>query len=561
VTRREPERRAVAADCATREDDSLRRIALLAWLVGAAAIAVAAVVARGAFLGERQLFRDEAASWLVAGLPLADLVARVATEPYPPLYHVLLRGWLAVVPASEATLRLPSVVAGLVAVVVGWRWAHEALGRWPGLIAAAVLALSPLALANARDTRMYAFETAFAVTAWWLTWRLISGRAGGRGVLVHGVVLAAVVAGELWTLALGLGAAGLQGLVALIALLVALRQRPPGDAGQRRGALAAVIAIAAGGLLFLPWLPGMLGLAAGHGEFWTEPVESLDWLYSLQEMLGGAFGWVPGEPSPQRLLLIVAELGVVGACLDRRIGRRCLGWCLLAGVAFVPLVWAISLVRSIYDTRYLAAALPAVALGIAGGADVLGRVAAAALSTIGAGGARQAVRATTMAAIALVAVWTTGLGAYAFVSDWRRERGLPPTRQVLDAVESRLQPGDVLLAADARSYFPLAWELHRRGLDVPAWDWEPPGEPFFRGHALLDAGTRVTPEEATAGWEVALPGLGRNGRIWLIALANDRDEDLHFAPLADGEMREVERVVVEPVDEAGQARALELVRR
>ncbi len=558
--RGEPERRPVAGEEAEQSDrDSVRGVTALAWLAGAVAVAVVAVATRAAFLGERQLFRDEAASWLVANLPLGDLVARVATEPYPPLYHVLLRGWLALVPASEATLRLPSVIAGLIVVIVGWRWAHEALGRWPGLIAAAVLALSPLALVNARDTRMYALETAFAVMAWWLTWRLISGRAGNR-VLLHGVVLAAVVAGELWTLALGLGAAGLQGLVALIALVVAVRRGSSRDASDRRGPLAAVIAIVAGGVLFLPWLPGMLGLASGRGEFWTEPVQSLDWLYSLQEMLGGAFGWVPGEPTPHRILLIVAELGIVGACLDRRVGRRRLGWCLAAGIAFVPLVWAVSLVRSIYDTRYLAAALPAVALGIAAGADVLGRAAAAAWRTRGADRWQQVARAAPVVAVALFAVWTTGLGAYAFLSDWRRERGLPPARQVLDAVESRLRPGDVLLAADARSYFPLAWELHRRGLDVPAWDWEPPGEPFFRGHALLDPSVRVTPEESGAGWDVALPGLGEDGRIWLIALANDRDEDLHFAPLSEGELREVERIVLEPVDEAGQARALERVR-
>jgi 4-amino-4-deoxy-L-arabinose transferase-like glycosyltransferase len=493
----------------------------------------------------------------VAGLPVDDLLARVSTEPYPPLYHLALGVWLALVPASEWSLRLPSVVCGLVAVAVGWRWAHEALGRWHGLIAAIVLALSPLALANARDARMYALETAFAVTAWWLTWRLIAGRGGERPVW-KAVALTVAVAGELWTLALGLGVAGLQGLVALGATAAALRGADP---ARRRGALTALGAIVAGGLLFLPWLPRMLGMAVSTDEFWTVPVRNDDWLLSLQQMLGGWSAHVPYDPRPQLALLVVAGLGVIAAIVDRDPARRRLGWCLAAGIAFVGLVWAVSLGRSIYDTRYLAAALPAVALAIAAGTEALGRAAAHAAGRLS--GARSAALAdgAIRLGVAALAISVTGIAAGGWLADWRREGGLPPTKQLFDELARRARPGDVLLALDARSYFPIAWELDRRArlgatLPVAAYDWEPPGEPFFRGQSLLDPAVRVTPDEAAAGWSTALPGLAPGGRVWLVALANDRDEDLGFDPLDAGELREVERIVVEPVDEAGQALAL-----
>jgi hypothetical protein len=221
----------------------------------------------------------------------------------------------------------------------------------------------------------------------------------------------------------------------------------------------------------------------------------------------------------------------------------------------------VSLVRSIYDTRYLAAALPAMALGIAAGAESLGRVAAHATGRLA--GARSAALADrgVRFAVAALAVSVTGIAAGGWLADWRREGGLPPAVQLFDELAPRARPGDVLLALDARSYFPVAWELDRRArlgapLPVAAYDWEPPDEPFFRGQSLLDPAVRVTPDEAAAGWSTALPGLAPTGRIWLVALANDRDEDLGFGPLDSGELREVERIVVEPVDEAGQALAL-----
>jgi hypothetical protein len=532
--------------------------------VTAPGLLLAAAGLRLAFLGERQLFRDEAATWLESSYPLPELLRVAVGEPYPPLYAMFMHGWTQLAGYSEMALRLPSVLAGLALVLIGWRWAHEALGRWPGLLTLAMLALSPVAMANARDARMYALESAFAVAGWWLTWRLLSGRSTGRRRrLAEAGLLGLAVAGELWTMSLGVVVAGLQGLVVLVALVVDRRGIEHERARGPRWALAGLVA---GGLSFLPWLPSMLGLAARGEPFWTPTPGTFDWAVSLGAMVLGPREDLFGFVILRAALLGLAAVGVAWLVLSGERARSHLGWCLLAGLAFPFLVWALSQARSIYDTRYLGAALGPLAVALAAGGVAAWRTAERIVGRVWPRGRAAAAgsEAPAMLVLAAMLVLIMVEPVRSWLDDWRHERGLAPTRELVAALEPRLRDGDALLALDARSYFPLAYYAALsadQGRPLPVVrDWDSGAEPFYRGQSLLPPGTIV--DEATVralGWQGALPGLADDGHIWLIALANGRSEDLGFAPLERGELIEVDRLIVEHEGNPGQARQIEVV--
>jgi hypothetical protein len=475
-----------------------------------------------------------------------------------------MHGWLGLAGDSEVALRLPSVLAGLALVLIGWRWAHEALGRWPGLVALAVLALSPLAIANARDARMYALESAFAVSAWWLTWRLLSGRSTGRAGRLRGAVLLGLaVAGELWTMALGVVVAGLQGLVVLAALLIDRRGIERERAVGARWALGGLVA---GGLSFLPWLPSMLGLAASGEPFWTPTPGTFDWAVSLGSMILGPREDLLGFVILRAALLALAAAGVAWLMLSGERSRSRLGWCLLAGLVFLFLVWAVSQARSIYDTRYLGAALAPLALAIAAGGVASWRIGQRFAGRVWPRVRGAAEGGEAPAALVLVAllVWIMAGPVRTWLDDWRHERGLAPTRELVAALPPRLRAGDALLALDARSYFPLAYYAARsadQGRPLPVVrDWDSGSEPFYRGQSLLPPDSIVDEAAVRAlGWHGALPGLAADGHIWLVALANGRSEDLGFAPLERGDLVEVDRLIVEHEGNPGQARVLVVV--
>src|SRR5581483_7790592 len=70
-------------------------------------------------LGAQSLWLDEGGTWAeVTGQGWAKLLADLwSTNAAYPLYHLLLKGWVALVGDSEWALRFPSALSGAVAVV------------------------------------------------------------------------------------------------------------------------------------------------------------------------------------------------------------------------------------------------------------------------------------------------------------------------------------------------------------------------------------------------------------------------------------------------------------
>jgi len=481
--------------------------------------------------------------------------------PYPPLYALLLGGWIRLLGDTEVVLRAFSVVAGLAALLAGWRWAHEALGRWPGLLAMGLLAVSPLAVANARDARMYSLETAFATICWWLTWRLASGRASGsRGVgrpVVSAVGLALASAGELWTLSLGLPTAFLQFVVAAAAGLGATRLGGVRAGLIRRGALQAAGAIVAGGLLFLPWLPAALRSAVAGEPFWTPPPGSFDW---AETWLTAVLGWrtdLPAWDLARGVIVLSALLGVGALARTPRPDARILALAIAAGMALTIIIWAVSTVRSIYDTRYLGASLPPVVLAVTAGIRAIGRLPVRRASVV--------PRAAALG-LAVTLLGLSTLGTIRWLDDWRAQTGLAPATELATEIRGRARPNDLLLTIDPRSYFPMAYALERvgqadGGQDLLLKTWDRGDEPFYRGLTLIDEDHVVRRLDVLqSGWRGALPELRPGGRIWLVAAANAAREDLGFRPLEDAELVEIDRIVVRRGTDAAQARLVELAR-
>jgi hypothetical protein len=547
-----------------------------AWTVASIALVMVAVLARVAWLGDRQLFRDEAASWLESSYRLPELFRVATTEPYPPLYALLLKAWMAVAGDGEAALRALSAGAALVTVIVAWRWAHEALGRWPGIAVLLVVSLSPVAVANARVARMYSLEAAFATIVWWLVWRLVTGRATTpRARILHAVLIAVAATAEIWMIALGPPMAALQFLFAAGALLAWRRTRSRSRTAESEaassGAMHAVAALVLAGLSFLFWLPNLLSVATGRGAYWTPTPATLDWAVSWGTMLVGwredLFAWKALRLGG----LVLAAVGVAWLVTRRDAARALLGWAVVGGLGLTVAVWAVSLVRSIYDTRYLEASLPPLAIAVAAGGTALvtamSRVATTRVATVGAAKPLtrdSAARWATVVGAGLMAaflLWALIPGTRAWLGEWRREMGLGPSRELIAALKPRLRPGDVLIALDARSYFTVAYEaeMYRRRGDPlpPVRNWDAGNEPFYRGQTLILPEATITASEfAAGGVRGTMPELGDGASVWLLAIANGRREDLDFGPVEAGQLREVDRVVVERKGEAAQARQL-----
>ncbi len=530
-----------------------------------AVLLVAGVALRTVLLGQQQLFRDEATSWYLASHSLGDMLGLAANETAPPLYLLLLKGWMAAFGDSEAALRSLSVVAGIGTIGVTWRWAGDALGRTGALVAAALVALSPAMVAADREARMYSLETLLATLAWWLVWLIVArgGEWSARRRAAAAVGLVLGVAGEVWTMSLGLPVAGLQLAFAVFGLLW-LRTR--------------VSAIAAGcvllGVLSLaPWLPNLLAVASNGQRFWTprpdlgSAADTLSYWLSLR--LGGlwwlgaglaAAGAALGLAAASRGLLSrpSTDIGDRGAVPGGVRRDRLLAVAIALGMGLVPAVWIYSQLNSVYDPRYLGAAYPPFAIAIAAGVVSVARKARSQF------GANQPVPARALAILVVLAlVCGIAIPASVAVDDSSHDKEIEPARQVVATLSGLVHPGDVVITLNAQTYFPLRYYLRdgelERSLGTSLYDWHRPSAAFFTGWKDIDDTGILEPATvARQGWRETVH-IGPRSVFWLVTLVDPDREFSVFEPLSTGEMRETGRFDVKGAGRVAQIRSAVLV--
>lgn len=285
---------------------AVRTFALLSALVALVAGVLLRLVSRS------DLWLDEALSVNIATLPLGDMVDALRRDGHPPLYYVLLHGWTSVFGEGDEAVRSLSGVFALATLPVFWigarRYGREAGGREHGrgaaLAAVVLLATNPFAIRYATEARMYALVTLLAATGW-LCLRVALERRSRLALVGVGVSAGLLLLAHYWSFYL---------VAATGALLLLLWRR-----GNQR-ARAALLALAVGCLLFLPWLPSFLDQAGSTGTPWGKPERPTNVLtISLRDWGGGTLDGLKGEP---QLLGFGIGLLVLLALFARPIARH-----------------------------------------------------------------------------------------------------------------------------------------------------------------------------------------------------------------------------------------------
>jgi uncharacterized membrane protein len=158
-----------------------RRTGAAAWLVTGITLAGAAL--RVSTLDTRSFWLDETTSVRQASWSIAEMLARMADNVHPPLFHTLLHYWLATFGRDEIIVRVFPLLWGIVAIPLMYWVARSVYDRRVGLIAAAVLAVSPFFVWYAQEARMYTMMLVFALLCTGAMWRAMQGNRPAWWVL------------------------------------------------------------------------------------------------------------------------------------------------------------------------------------------------------------------------------------------------------------------------------------------------------------------------------------------------------------------------------------------
>ena len=325
-------------------------------------------------LGQQSLWFDESDLVMRAHAPLPDLLRNfVHPGENGPLYTLALAVWMKALGISEIAVRLPSALAGTLAIPASYGLGRAMRGPRLGLIAAALLTVSPYAHWYAQDAKMYSLLVLLTIAATWLL--LASVRRGGTRWVAYGVIAA---------LALGVHAEFVLVLVAHIVIALALWRNGYGEPPSGRSARVLLVLIGVAALPLIVW--GVIFTIRG-GPTWQVQatpgaiVRRMLVEFSVTHRAGGAAqAW--GAWCYTALAVVGVAATIVAARRSARVGHTTRGehaysplmaLTIAGAMVLVPVVLFIlaSLRRAVFEDRYLIVALPGFLLLVGLGFDGL----------------------------------------------------------------------------------------------------------------------------------------------------------------------------------------------
>lgn len=412
----------------------------------------------------RSLWYDEAIAVMHASLSPAEFLYGTVTpveggeaaNVHPPLYFLLLHGWIKVAGRSPLAIRFLSVGFGMLTVALLWRLASRCFDRRVGRMVGLLAAANPFHVAYSQETRMYALLALTTVTAAWAFLRALDGAgsaegsnaadgAGSRFTTYHRRWwLLYAVAAALTMYTQNLGAFPLLALNLLALMRRRWRRRLP--------SLIAANLIAV--LLYSPWLVGALPrqLRSVGGGYWLEAPGGAE---IVRAAMLPVFTYY--EPAPFWLLgagFFVGLLILVMVFLQVLKTRSRARWFLFLGWAPIILMFVASLWQPVYLERAL---LPTASFYLVAVGWLLAR-----------GALPGPIR---IVLLALLLATTAGfLWSHATYIGFPR----PPFPEAVAYLEEQVAPGDVVIHTNKLTYIPVYYYApHLAGEFLS----DPPGSP------------------------------------------------------------------------------------
>ncbi|WP_213152933.1 glycosyltransferase family 39 protein [Pseudomonas carnis] len=308
------------------------------WWVPILALAMAL---RFYHLTSAAIWGDEGSSLLLSEYALADLWFHAAHDVHPPLYFLLLRGWIEVFGDSIGSIRSLSAIPGVAVVGLGIWLTRQLSTRRAAVLAGILLVLLPTAVRYSQEVRMYSLLGVWLLGATLALVYWVRQPERARYLAVYVLLMSAGFYTHYFT-----------ALCVLVHWAYLGLQAPAQRLITRPAWWVANVAIV---LLYLPWLPNLLDLVqhveqlkVGGDIGWEEPVNllslpSMVWQFLLQD--DGLGLW----PPLFWLLPLLLAVVVVSTAWRNNAARLPALFCLLP----LLLVYGVSFISPVFIERYL----------------------------------------------------------------------------------------------------------------------------------------------------------------------------------------------------------------
>ena len=443
---------------------------------------------------------DEGSSLMLSDYPLAEIWLHASHDVHPPLYFMLLHGWMALFGDSLVSIRTLSVLPGIATVWLGIWLVRLIATQRAALLAGFLLALLPTAVRYSQEVRMYSLMGLWLIGATIALVYWVKAPHKHRYLVSYTVLMAAAFYTHYFT------------VFCVIAhwLYLLLNGRSTGWLIKRRAWWLANVAIV---LLFLPWLPGLLDLLQHMGELksggdvdWEPAVDArslpaMTWQFLIQDE-GDSLSW------PLFWLVPLALLGgAVWMAVRDSTPHKFTTLIVIYTLLPILAIYAVSFVSPLFIERYVMFAALGLPLLVAIAAD------------------RLLTHKRTLA-IAFLTLFA-GTEVVGLRSNFSNDAD--HFDRLVERVNQQFLPGDRIVVSDLFWYFSYVY-YNKTGFEpmlyTPPMDSGASGRPNNYGF-----GTLVNADGAKIYVDRLADLPAGTGRVWLISSKVQPDD---FGPIPTG---------------------------
>ncbi len=410
-------------------------------------------------LDNQSLWYDEGFSVYLSSMDIDEITTRTAADIQPPLYYYLLHGWILLFGKTEWSVRAMSLVFGVLTVPLLYAIARTLFrSELAGLLAALVVAISPLHVWYGQEARMYTLLTLFCLLSSYLL--LLAIEAKGRwSIPILWSAYAVANAAALYTHYFAFFVLGFQAVYVLV-LLAAQRFRP---LHLLVGSLVSGVAVL---LLYLPWLPHLLTRYGTDASYWAGQLK----LHEVMVDIAISFAGGESVTEPVGIVLAVGyglafllSFVVLLAQAARMAGPAAHPTSRILPASYFPLLFlllflllptililAVSYNAPKFNARYAMVSHPALVLVLAGGLAALWRRRQGYLGNV--------LRGAVSSLVLILILGTSAYANYNAYTDPTFARA--DFRSVAQYVRERIGPGETTVLTSGHMF--------------PVWDYYAP---------------------------------------------------------------------------------------
>jgi hypothetical protein len=352
---------------------------------------------------DRSLWFDEIYGTRVMLGSLHDLAVQALTDVHPPLYAAIMFVWIRLFSDGEIAMRVLPVLAGIGSIALTYAVGSTVTSRWTAVVAAGLVALSPVQIWYSQEARLYALAQFWLLLAVFAYQRSKTAQDGSHWLPIYA---AAIVCATFSHFYLALAAA----VMAAVAALEPHRH----SRWIVRASLAALVAMA----IFVGVKIAAQSFMLGKQYLRPFTLREL-WLVLFNWYLLGNSVWrldpydvatsLRRYPAMLATQALAAVVFIRGFWKFNLVDRRMIGGLILATPAALLVATAFGL-HYVYIERSLFFGLPFFFIAIAAGVEDLGRMTDAARGMLVVG-----------AVVVLISFWQTRTqwNVYKPHADWR----------------------------------------------------------------------------------------------------------------------------------------------